>query len=128
MATPPISTSTILPWDWRGGKYSPVPCTRDSAHKTFGPTDLTSTYFVCTHRVFGGIGHQTQAFRSGVRCSKHQATHGLKDKPYWLTGLNLQNIIINPDMISDHQPHRIQHALDMFMKSIQEETCVVIDD
>ncbi|PRD22372.1 UNVERIFIED_CONTAM: Dagla [Trichonephila clavipes] len=52
----------------------------------------------------------------------------LWDKPYWLTGLNLQNIIINPDMISDHQPHRIQHALDMFMKSIQEETCVVIDD
>ncbi|GFX48614.1 hypothetical protein TNCV_585111 [Trichonephila clavipes] len=43
MATPPIFTSTILPWDWRGGKYSPVPCTRDSAHKTFGPTDLTST-------------------------------------------------------------------------------------
>ncbi|GFY17756.1 hypothetical protein TNCV_1074911 [Trichonephila clavipes] len=30
------------------GGYSPVPCTRDSAHKTFGPTDLTSTYSVCT--------------------------------------------------------------------------------
>ncbi|GFX27942.1 uncharacterized protein TNCV_3083631 [Trichonephila clavipes] len=38
------------------GKYSPVPCTRDSAHKTFGPPDLTSTYSVCTRRVFGGIG------------------------------------------------------------------------
>ncbi|GFW51230.1 hypothetical protein TNCV_3595121 [Trichonephila clavipes] len=70
-----ISTSTILPWDWRGGKYSPVSCTRDSAHKTFGPTDLTSMYSVCTRRVFGGIGHWTQGFRSGVYCSNHQATH-----------------------------------------------------
>ncbi|GFS58038.1 uncharacterized protein TNCV_3124971 [Trichonephila clavipes] len=34
------------------------------AHKTFGPTDLMSTYSMCTRRVFGGIGHQTQAFRS----------------------------------------------------------------
>ncbi|GFV08371.1 transposable element Tc1 transposase [Trichonephila clavipes] len=74
-AIPPISTSTILPWDWRGGKYSPVPCTRDSIHKTFGPTDLTSTYSMCARRVFGGIGHGAQAFRSGVRCSNHQATH-----------------------------------------------------
>ncbi|GFY20070.1 hypothetical protein TNCV_2147631 [Trichonephila clavipes] len=56
MATPSISTSTILPWDERGGKYSPVPCTRDSAHKTFGLTDLTSTYSVFTRRVFGASG------------------------------------------------------------------------
>ncbi|GFW93102.1 hypothetical protein TNCV_3888431 [Trichonephila clavipes] len=76
MVTPPISTSTILPWDWRGEKYSPVPCARDSAHKTFGTTDLTTTYSVCTRSVFGGIGHRTQVFRSGVRCSNHQATHG----------------------------------------------------
>ncbi|GFW76987.1 hypothetical protein TNCV_2724171 [Trichonephila clavipes] len=55
MATPPISISTILPWDWRGGKYSPVPCSHDSAHKTFGPPDLTSTHSVCTRRVFTGI-------------------------------------------------------------------------
>ncbi|GFW17174.1 uncharacterized protein TNCV_2762971 [Trichonephila clavipes] len=41
------------------------------AHKTFRPTDLTSTYSVCTRRVFGGIEHRTQAFRSGVRCSNH---------------------------------------------------------
>ncbi|GFV90221.1 hypothetical protein TNCV_4379361 [Trichonephila clavipes] len=75
MATPPISTSPLLPWDWREGKYSPAPCTCDTAHKTFGPTDLTSTYSVCTRRVFGGIGHRTQAFWSGVRCSNHQATH-----------------------------------------------------
>ncbi|GFW98089.1 hypothetical protein TNCV_2491451 [Trichonephila clavipes] len=27
-------------------------------------------YSVCTWSVFGGIGHRTQAFRSGVRCSK----------------------------------------------------------
>ncbi|GFX04104.1 hypothetical protein TNCV_3972531 [Trichonephila clavipes] len=76
MATPPIATSTILPWDWRGGKYSPVPCTRDSAHKTFGPTDLTSMYSVCIQRVFGGIGHRTKAIWSRVRCSNHQVTHG----------------------------------------------------
>ncbi|GFS76384.1 hypothetical protein TNCV_1620261 [Trichonephila clavipes] len=43
----------------------------DSVHKTFGPTHLTSTYSVCTRRVFGGIGHRTQAFRSVVRCSNH---------------------------------------------------------
>ncbi|GFV72195.1 uncharacterized protein TNCV_995671, partial [Trichonephila clavipes] len=41
------------------------------AHKTFGLTDLSSTCSVCTRRVFGGIGHRTQAFRSGVRCSNH---------------------------------------------------------
>ncbi|GFT37623.1 hypothetical protein TNCV_67031 [Trichonephila clavipes] len=75
MATPPIFTYTILPWNWRGDKYSLVPCTRDSAHKTFEPT-VTSMYSVCIWRVFGGIGHRTQAFRSGVRCSNHQATHG----------------------------------------------------
>ncbi|GFW94437.1 hypothetical protein TNCV_2701581 [Trichonephila clavipes] len=79
MATPPISTSTILPWDWRGGKYYPAPCTGDSAHKTFGPSDLTNTYSVCTRRVFGGIGHRTQAFRSGDRCSNPQATDGQKE-------------------------------------------------
>ncbi|GFV20172.1 uncharacterized protein TNCV_4194701 [Trichonephila clavipes] len=42
-----------------------------TAHKTFGPTDLTSMYFMCTRRVFDGIRHRTQAFRSGVRCSNH---------------------------------------------------------
>ncbi|GFW85509.1 hypothetical protein TNCV_145541 [Trichonephila clavipes] len=66
-----MSIIQVTAWNYRGRKYSPVPCTRDSAHKTFGPTDLTSTYPVCTRRVFGGIGHRTQAFRSGVRCSNH---------------------------------------------------------
>ncbi|GFT02624.1 hypothetical protein TNCV_1488161 [Trichonephila clavipes] len=80
MAAPPISTSTILPWDWRGGKYSLVPCTRDSAHKTFGPTDLTSMYSVCTRRVFGGIMYRSQAFRCRARCSNHQVTHGNIDE------------------------------------------------
>ncbi|GFV91117.1 hypothetical protein TNCV_896381 [Trichonephila clavipes] len=74
MATPPITTSTILSWVWRGGKYSPVPCTRDSAHKTFRTYRFNE--HVRTRRVFDGIGHRTQAFRSGVRCSNHQATHG----------------------------------------------------
>ncbi|GFW20314.1 hypothetical protein TNCV_3457521 [Trichonephila clavipes] len=40
-----------------------------TAHTTFGPSDLTNTYFVCTRRVFGGIGHRSQALR--VRCSNH---------------------------------------------------------
>ncbi|GFV39948.1 hypothetical protein TNCV_435631 [Trichonephila clavipes] len=64
MATPPISTSTILPWDWREGKYSPVSCTRDSAHKTFRPTDLTSMYSVCTRMVFGGIERRPSGLES----------------------------------------------------------------
>ncbi|GFW52182.1 alpha-2 adrenergic receptor [Trichonephila clavipes] len=33
-----------------------IPRTRNSARKTFGPTDLTSTYSVCTRRMFGGTG------------------------------------------------------------------------
>ncbi|GFV32790.1 uncharacterized protein TNCV_3312711 [Trichonephila clavipes] len=37
-----------------------------TAHKTFGSTDLMSTYSVRNRRVFGGNGHRTQAFRSGV--------------------------------------------------------------
>ncbi|GFW95542.1 hypothetical protein TNCV_1722421 [Trichonephila clavipes] len=73
MATPPISTSTIFPWDWRGRKYSPVPCTRDSPHNNFGPTDLTSTYSE------GIWWHRAQAFRSGVRYSNHQATLSAKE-------------------------------------------------
>ncbi|GFX80241.1 hypothetical protein TNCV_2642571 [Trichonephila clavipes] len=32
---------------------------------------LTSTYSVCTLRVFGGIGHRTQTLRFGGRCSNH---------------------------------------------------------
>ncbi|GFT30494.1 uncharacterized protein TNCV_2377761 [Trichonephila clavipes] len=42
-----------------------------NAHKTFEPTDLTSTYYVYTPRVFGGIGHRTAGLRSGVQCSNH---------------------------------------------------------
>ncbi|GFW37388.1 hypothetical protein TNCV_859951 [Trichonephila clavipes] len=46
-----------------------TPCTRDSAQKTLEPTDLTNPYAVCPRRVFSGIGHRTQAFQTGVRCS-----------------------------------------------------------
>ncbi|GFV51938.1 hypothetical protein TNCV_1322911 [Trichonephila clavipes] len=53
------------------GNILQSPALGTSAHKTFGPTDLTSTHSVCTRRVFGGIGHRIQAFRSGVRCSNH---------------------------------------------------------
>ncbi|GFV98335.1 uncharacterized protein TNCV_622941 [Trichonephila clavipes] len=34
-----------------------------TAHMTFGPTEMSS-YSVCTWKVFGGIGHRTQAFWS----------------------------------------------------------------
>ncbi|GFW99046.1 hypothetical protein TNCV_1782651 [Trichonephila clavipes] len=54
-----------------GSEIFSSPCTRDSALKTFGPTDLTSTFCMCTRRVSGGIGHRTHAFRSGVRCPNH---------------------------------------------------------
>ncbi|GFV81933.1 hypothetical protein TNCV_3151311 [Trichonephila clavipes] len=40
-----------------------------TVHKTFGLTDLMCTYSTRTRRLFGGSGHRTQAFRSGVRCS-----------------------------------------------------------
>ncbi|GFW82988.1 hypothetical protein TNCV_4604151 [Trichonephila clavipes] len=55
-----------------GGNILQLPALVGSAvtsHKTFGPTDLTSTYSVSTRRVFGGIGHRTHSFWSGVRCS-----------------------------------------------------------
>ncbi|GFY16447.1 transposable element Tcb1 transposase [Trichonephila clavipes] len=70
----PISTSTIKGWNWRGRKYIQPSAPVGSAaitNKTFEPTDLTRTYSVCTRRVFGGIGHRAQAFRSGFRCSNH---------------------------------------------------------
>ncbi|GFX67508.1 hypothetical protein TNCV_3463971 [Trichonephila clavipes] len=45
--------------------------------RLFGPSELTSTYSVCTRKVFSGIGHRTQAFRSVVRCSNHHySSHG----------------------------------------------------
>ncbi|GFW08987.1 hypothetical protein TNCV_3475331 [Trichonephila clavipes] len=68
MVTPSISTSAIYAWNWMGGKYSPAPAlvvSAATAHKTFGPTDLTSTYSE------GIWWHRTQVFRSGVRCSNH---------------------------------------------------------
>ncbi|GFX81178.1 hypothetical protein TNCV_1911701 [Trichonephila clavipes] len=52
----------------REGNILPPSATMASAetsHKTFEPTDLTSTYSVCTRRVFGSTGHRTQAFRLG---------------------------------------------------------------
>ncbi|GFV77614.1 transposable element Tc3 transposase [Trichonephila clavipes] len=44
---------------------SRVPVTGDTAHKTFGPTNLTRTYSVCTRRVFVGTGQKKQAADSG---------------------------------------------------------------
>ncbi|GFX23047.1 hypothetical protein TNCV_360611 [Trichonephila clavipes] len=51
--------------------FSSLPCTREFSPKTFGPTDLTSTYSVCSWMVFGDIGHRNQAFSSRFRCSIH---------------------------------------------------------
>ncbi|GFX07851.1 uncharacterized protein TNCV_4161201 [Trichonephila clavipes] len=56
----------------------PVPCTRDSANKTFGPTDLTRTYSVFTRRVFGGTG--TEPRPSGLE--SNALTTGLPKVPY----------------------------------------------
>ncbi|GFU67364.1 hypothetical protein TNCV_640641 [Trichonephila clavipes] len=42
-----------------------------TVYKTFEPTDLTSTYSMCTRRIFGGIQHRTEAFWSRYRCSNH---------------------------------------------------------
>ncbi|GFY02326.1 hypothetical protein TNCV_3502081 [Trichonephila clavipes] len=44
-----------LGMELKGRKILSSSCTRDSAHKTSGLTDLTSTYSVCTRRVFGGF-------------------------------------------------------------------------
>ncbi|GFV70495.1 uncharacterized protein TNCV_2868411 [Trichonephila clavipes] len=52
-------------------KFSSPLHSYNSVHNTFGPIVLMSTYSVCTRRVFGGIGHRTQAFQSGVRGSNH---------------------------------------------------------
>ncbi|GFS65326.1 hypothetical protein TNCV_2451491 [Trichonephila clavipes] len=41
-----------------------------TAHKTFGSTDLTSTYFVCTQRVFGGIEPRPSGLESDALITK----------------------------------------------------------
>ncbi|GFU59889.1 hypothetical protein TNCV_4726551 [Trichonephila clavipes] len=54
-----MSTSTILGWTRGEGNILQNPTPVISAAtvlKVFGPTDLTSTYSVCTRRVFGGTG------------------------------------------------------------------------
>ncbi|GFX35692.1 hypothetical protein TNCV_744851 [Trichonephila clavipes] len=42
-----------------------------TTHKTLGPTDLTNTYSVCTWKIFVALGHRTQPFRCGIRCSNY---------------------------------------------------------
>ncbi|GFU32942.1 uncharacterized protein TNCV_4155321 [Trichonephila clavipes] len=74
MATPPISPPQFRHGTGGEGNILQPPApvvSAATAHRTFRPTDLTSTYSVCTLRVFGGIGHRTQALRSGVRCSNY---------------------------------------------------------
>ncbi|XP_015903943.1 diacylglycerol lipase-beta [Parasteatoda tepidariorum] len=39
-------------------------------------------------------------------------------KPVWVTGVNFHKIIVNPDMFSDHQPHKIQIMLERFMEDM----------
>ncbi|GFW59623.1 hypothetical protein TNCV_2756321 [Trichonephila clavipes] len=53
------------------GQHSASVVSAATTHRTFGPNDLTSRYSMSTWRVSGGNGHQTQAHRSGVRCSDH---------------------------------------------------------
>ncbi|GFT37263.1 uncharacterized protein TNCV_1127041 [Trichonephila clavipes] len=42
-----------------------------TTNKNFRPLDSTSTDSACTRRLFGGIRHRIQAFRSRVQCSNH---------------------------------------------------------
>ncbi|GFS59968.1 hypothetical protein TNCV_3957611 [Trichonephila clavipes] len=67
MATPPIFPQFRYGTGREGNILQPpapvVPAA--TAHKTFGLTDLTSTYSE------GIWWHRTQAFWSGVRCSNH---------------------------------------------------------
>ncbi|GFX53117.1 uncharacterized protein TNCV_361121 [Trichonephila clavipes] len=66
-----------------------------TTNRTFGPIDLTNTYYVCTWTVFGGIGHRTQAFRYGllVYADKPQKLDHLED--------NIRRVIadIRPQML-----------------------------
>ncbi|GFU70582.1 hypothetical protein TNCV_2971421 [Trichonephila clavipes] len=53
----PEGEGRIEGMSWRGGKYSPAPmASAATTHNIFGPTDLTSTYSVCTRGLFGGTG------------------------------------------------------------------------
>ncbi|GFV72810.1 uncharacterized protein TNCV_2714021 [Trichonephila clavipes] len=64
--------------DWMGGKYSPAPTPMVSAvtaHKTFEPTDLTSTYSVCTRRVFGGIELSLSGLESNALTTRLPTTY-----------------------------------------------------
>ncbi|GFT82685.1 hypothetical protein TNCV_1634481 [Trichonephila clavipes] len=64
MAKPPISTSTIYHETGREGNIlqpSSPGVSAATAHKIFGPTELTSTCSVCSLMVFGGSGQGTQA-------------------------------------------------------------------
>ncbi|GFW55197.1 RNase H domain-containing protein [Trichonephila clavipes] len=60
---------------WHGtegeGNILQTPALAISADRTFGRPDLKSTYSWCTQRIFGGIGHRTEAFLSEVRCSNY---------------------------------------------------------
>ncbi|GFX51575.1 hypothetical protein TNCV_5012791 [Trichonephila clavipes] len=59
------------------------PCTRDSAHKTFGPTDLMRTYSVCTRRVFGGgIEPRSSGLESDALTTRLPTAHVEKYSQY----------------------------------------------
>ncbi|GFX34494.1 hypothetical protein TNCV_3657321 [Trichonephila clavipes] len=46
------------------GNILQSPCTRGSAHKAFGPTDLMKTYSVCTWKIFVVIQPRTSGLES----------------------------------------------------------------
>ncbi|GFV72627.1 uncharacterized protein TNCV_2602341 [Trichonephila clavipes] len=54
--------------------YSTVSCTCDSAHKTFGPTDLTSTYSVCTRKGLGSNPREDMDVYKCILPSQHGGT------------------------------------------------------
>ncbi|GFU56305.1 hypothetical protein TNCV_582391 [Trichonephila clavipes] len=69
-----------LGMELKGEKCSPIPCTLDSTHKTFGPTDLTSTYSVCTlggYLVASGNEPRPSGLRSDALTSMLPMTHVL---------------------------------------------------
>ncbi|GFX24249.1 hypothetical protein TNCV_1366292 [Trichonephila clavipes] len=72
------------------------------AHKTFGTTDLTSTYSVCTRRVFGGIEPRPSGLESNALTTRLPTGPNVK-----LVCINLA-LQSNARVISD-EPRSFEH-------------------
>ncbi|GFV64593.1 hypothetical protein TNCV_4965741 [Trichonephila clavipes] len=66
MGTPPISTSTISAWKPNRREIFSSPHHSQLNPQDYGPTDLTSTYSVCTQEylVASGIEHRPSGLES----------------------------------------------------------------